>query len=158
MAGRAHGQVEFLKRSCMIRGERTGEHRAAVLHIGERDFDVGRKALDELADVIELAAEAGARSVVDEQHQFDAGLRAAEGLPGGDLALLAVHLNRNALLGDIRSGSVGFFGHYCDDGLSLALILVLREGGRCDGEKCCCENGEGSNGSVHSSSLRRKAP
>jgi hypothetical protein len=78
---------------------------------------------------------------------------AAEGLPVGDLAVLAIHFDLNALLGDVGGRSVGFFGHDGDDSLALALILALREGGRRDGENCRCENGEGSNGSAHSSSF-----
>src|ERR1700728_2513962 len=112
----------------MIGGERSRDSSASVLHIRERDFDVGGKAVDELTDVVELAAEADARSVINQENQFHLCLGAAQGLPVGDLGEFAIHLDLEALLRDGGGSGVGLFGQDGDDRLTLPLTFSLREG------------------------------
>ena len=86
----------------MVCRQRTRKDRLSILHIPDGSFRVRSQALDELPDLIELAAQV-ARPAVDQHHQFQPVIGSAQRRPAGDAGILPIQFDAHILLRNVRS-------------------------------------------------------
>ena len=135
-AWQTQGQTQALCGSGTVRGEAghvVGRDDAAVLHEADEDFCALGQAGDEGAEVIELAADAGAKAVVDEEGDL--------GAVGRDLGeveevgVAVVDLEGDVFRGG-GDGRLGVEGYKCLGGSGALLLRKSSNAGEGECEKC----------------------